>query len=287
MAGRHAPDRGVRARLRPQVEHGLDARLAAVHARGPDVPRAPPRRASRSRSCTRSARTSCCRSATTRSCTARARCCTRCRATSGRSSRTCAPTCVHVGAPRQAAAVHGLGVRAAVASGAEQRGLDWWILDQPAHQGLSALVGAAQPRLPRARRRCGSRTTTPARLRVARRRRRGAATCVAFLRWSTDGDAARRASFNFGGNPVGPYRVGLPVRGRWDELAQHGCRGVRRLGRRQLRRGRRHRRAVGRHARPRSELTLPPLAALWLVRACLSGPPSSRDGLRRHRVARA
>ena len=49
---------------------------------------------------------------------------------------------VHVGAPGQAAALHGLASSGSPPSGAEQRGLDWWILDQPAHQGLQRLVGA-------------------------------------------------------------------------------------------------------------------------------------------------
>ena len=40
----------------------------------------------------RTPRTTCCRSRTTRSCTARARCCARCPATAGSSSPTCAPT---------------------------------------------------------------------------------------------------------------------------------------------------------------------------------------------------
>ena len=68
---------------------------------------------------------------------------------------------------------------------------------------------------------------------------------------------------NFGGNPVGPYRVGLPTAGRWDEVLntdalEFGGSGVGNFG------------GVDAddtpwHGRPASvELTLPPLAAVWL-----------------------
>ena len=70
-----AADRRGRARLRPEVGHGLDARHARVLRARPDPPPLPPGRAHVPRCSTRSPRTSCCRSRTTRSCTARARCC--------------------------------------------------------------------------------------------------------------------------------------------------------------------------------------------------------------------
>ena len=96
VAGRHRAHVVGRARLRLQVEHGLDARHAAVvHPEGPDVPGAPPPRP-HVLVPLRSASTSCCRSATTRSCTARGRSCARCRATTGSSSRTCAPTLAYM-----------------------------------------------------------------------------------------------------------------------------------------------------------------------------------------------
>ena len=74
VAGRLAPDVPRRARLRLQVEHGLDARHARVLLARPGLPRATTTTSSRSASCTRGPRTSSCRSRTTRSCTARARC---------------------------------------------------------------------------------------------------------------------------------------------------------------------------------------------------------------------
>ncbi len=90
--GRLAPDLDRRARLRLQVEHGLDARHArllprAIRSTAPTTTTSSPSACS-----THSPRTSCCRSHTTRSSTARARCSRRCRATAGSSSRTFAPS---------------------------------------------------------------------------------------------------------------------------------------------------------------------------------------------------
>ena len=88
---------------------------------------------------------------------------------------------------------------------------------------------------------------------------------VAFLRWSADGETLV-ALFNFGGNPVGPYRVGLPFAGRWGEVlntdaAEYGGSGVGNLG------------SVVSHDEPwagrpaHATLMLPPLAGLYLVPA--------------------
>ena len=44
---------------------------------------------------------------------------------------------LHVGAPGQAAAVHGPGVRPGRASGPRSRSLDWWLLDGPDHRGVA------------------------------------------------------------------------------------------------------------------------------------------------------
>ena len=141
----------------------------------------------------------------------------------------------------------------------EQRGLDWWILDHPEHQGLQRLVGQLnrvyreQPALwsqDNAAAGFGWLANDPQR------------NVVAFVRWSASGEAVA-CLVNFGGNPVGPYRVGLPFAGRWDEIlnsdaADFGGSGVGNFG--------------GVTAEPQPwgdqpasvELTLPPLAALWL-----------------------
>ncbi len=141
----------------------------------------------------------------------------------------------------------------------EQRGLDWWILEQPAHQGLHNLVRQlnrvyrAQPALweqDNSERGFELLASDPGN------------NVVAFLRWSTGGEALA-CVFNFGGNPVGPYRIGLPYAGTWSEIVnsdaeEFGGSGVGNFG------------AVRAtedpwEGRPASvELTLPPLAALWL-----------------------
>jgi 1,4-alpha-glucan branching enzyme len=85
---------------------------------------------------------------------------------------------------------------------------------------------------------------------------------VAFLRRSRSGETLA-CLVNFGGNPVGPYRVGLPFAGRWDEIlntdaAEFGGSGVGNYG------------GVDAVAEPWGdhpasvELTLPPLGAVWL-----------------------
>jgi 1,4-alpha-glucan branching enzyme len=143
----------------------------------------------------------------------------------------------------------------------EERGLDWWILDQPVHQGLQKLVGQLN-RLYR---------ETPALWEQDNVSDgfewidggNAAQNVLAFLRWSKDGTPLV-GLFNFGGNPVGPYRVGLPFGGVWREALntdaeEFGGSGVGNYG------------SVTAldepfNGRPASaELTLPPLGALWLV----------------------
>jgi 1,4-alpha-glucan branching enzyme len=141
----------------------------------------------------------------------------------------------------------------------EQRGLDWWILDHPEHQGLQRLVGQLnrayreQPALwsqDNVEAGFGWLANDPGR------------NIIGFTRRSATGETIA-CLVNFGGNPVGPYRVGLPFPGRWDEIlnsdaAEFGGSGVGNMG------------GVTAGSQPWSdqpasvELTLPPLAALWL-----------------------
>ncbi|HEY4152550.1 MAG TPA: 1,4-alpha-glucan branching protein GlgB, partial [Pseudolysinimonas sp.] len=141
----------------------------------------------------------------------------------------------------------------------EQRGLDWWILDHPEHQGLQRLVGQLN-RVYREQPALWSQDNVPAGFGwLANDPERNV---IGFVRWSTDGQALA-CLVNFGGNPVGPYRVGLPFAGRWDEIlnsdaADFGGSGVGNLG------------GVTAGSQPWGdqpasvELTLPPLAAVWL-----------------------
>jgi 1,4-alpha-glucan branching enzyme len=142
----------------------------------------------------------------------------------------------------------------------EQRGLDWWILDQPIHRGLLTLVGQLN-RVYRDQPALWLRDNEPGGFEWIDA---GDAehNVVSFLRWDNDGNPVA-VLMNFSGNTVGPYRVGLPFAGVWDEIlntdaAEFGGSGVGNFG------------AITAidepwGGRPASaEVTLPPLAGLWL-----------------------
>jgi len=142
----------------------------------------------------------------------------------------------------------------------EERSLDWWILEQPVHAGLQRLVGQLNHLY---------RDNAPL---WARDNEAGgfewleggdaANNTLAYLRWDHDGSPIA-VILNFGGNPVGPYRVGLPFAGEWEEIlntdaAEYGGSGVGNFGTV-------HASHTPHAGRPASaELTVPPLGALWL-----------------------
>ncbi|NUT58263.1 MAG: 1,4-alpha-glucan branching protein GlgB, partial [Agromyces sp.] len=143
----------------------------------------------------------------------------------------------------------------------EERGLDWWILDQPTHKQLAEFVGALnrtyreQPALWQLDDDSSGFEWVEG----------GAASenVIAFLRYDRDGRPLLCA-VNFAGRPHEGFRLGLPKAGRWRELlnsdaAEFGGSGVGNLG--------------GVEAtddpwagRPASGVfTLPPLAAVWFT----------------------
>ncbi|WP_086516152.1 1,4-alpha-glucan branching protein GlgB [Clavibacter michiganensis] len=142
----------------------------------------------------------------------------------------------------------------------EERGLDWWILDQPVHRALFDLVGSLNR----------TYVDTPALWALdndpagfewidagdAQR------NVLAFLRRDREGNQVA-VVHNFSGAPISGYRLGLPQAGVWEEILntdaeQFGGSGVGNLGAV-------HAGDDGWHGRPASaELTLPPLAGLWL-----------------------
>jgi len=141
----------------------------------------------------------------------------------------------------------------------EERGLDWWILDQPVHQGLQKLVGQLN-RVYTAEAPMWSRDNEPGGFEWLEGDPGN--NVVAFLRWDHEGNPIA-VIMNFSGAPVGPYRIGLPFAGTWDEIvntdaAEYGGSGVGNYG------------AITATEDPYSgrpasaELTLPPLAGLWL-----------------------
>ncbi len=121
LAGRLAPD--VRRRPRASTSSGTWAGCttrSAYFEHGPGPPPLPPRRADVQPRLRLHASTSCCRSRTTRSCTARARCCRKMPGDDWQQLRQPARALrLHVGAPRQEAAVHGR--RARPGAGVEPR----------------------------------------------------------------------------------------------------------------------------------------------------------------------
>jgi 1,4-alpha-glucan branching enzyme len=142
----------------------------------------------------------------------------------------------------------------------EERGLDWWILDQPSHRGLLELV-AELNRIYREN----------SELWILDNDSSGfewidggdaQGNVVSFLRWDSQGNPIA-ILLNFAGNPHLQYRVGLPFAGKWEEIlntdaTRFGGSGVGNLGAVE---------AVDQawSGRPSSALiNLPPLGGLWL-----------------------
>ncbi|MFC5790146.1 1,4-alpha-glucan branching protein GlgB [Agromyces tardus] len=143
----------------------------------------------------------------------------------------------------------------------EERGLDWWILDQPSHRQLAELVGQLNRRY----------RATPALWQLDDDSsgfewvEGGAAAdnVIAFLRY----DRERRPLLcvvNFAGRPHDHFKLGLPRTGRWVEVLntdalEYGGSGVGNLG------------GVDATAEPwagrpaSAVFTLPPLAAVWFT----------------------
>ena len=141
----------------------------------------------------------------------------------------------------------------------DERGLDWWILDQPAHRGLWDLVGRLN----------AVYRSEPAFWRYDHEPRGfqwidggdAQGNVVAFARVA-DGDPIV-CVVNFSGNPHEDYRLAMPLAGEWEEVlntdaTEFGGSGVGNLG------------AVRATDAPwggmqaSAVLRLPPLATLWL-----------------------
>jgi 1,4-alpha-glucan branching enzyme len=142
----------------------------------------------------------------------------------------------------------------------EERGLDWWILDQPVHGGLHRLVSQLNS-VYRATPALWELDNSPTGFTFLE----GGDTSnsvIAFERRDAHGTPLV-CVFNFSGNTVDAYRLPLPSAGTWHEVintdaAEFGGSGVGNYGRVQATEA-----AWG--GRPASaELTLPPLAALYL-----------------------
>jgi 1,4-alpha-glucan branching enzyme len=152
----------------------------------------------------------------------------------------------------------------------QERGLDWWVLDDEYHSGVQRLVrdlNRAYQGVPA----LWQRDFTPEGFGWIDANDAGG-NVISFLRFG-DGDPANAAPgnviaciANFSGETHTGYRIGLPQPGPWRELvntdaAEYGGSGAGNLGMVE---------AVAEpcHGKPASAvLTLPPLGVLWLVPA--------------------
>ena len=143
---------------------------------------------------------------------------------------------------------------------AEQRELDWWLLANPAHEGVRRLVAdlnrayTSEPAL-------WSQDSSPEGFSWIDADDSGR-NLISYVRWGSDGSAVVSIT-NFAGGPHEDYRVGLPMAGQWTELINtdaevYGGSGVGNLG------------AVTaldepHQGQPASAIVrVPPLGTLWL-----------------------
>ena len=147
---------------------------------------------------------------------------------------------------------------------ADGRSLDWWLMDQPAHYGIHALVKDLN-NVYRSHPAMWELDHVPEGFRWIDAND-AAGNTFSFLRFGSagpDGERPTLASIiNFSGVPHNDYRLGLPQVGRWNEILNtdaegYGGSGVGNLGSVQAE-------AVPWHGQPYSALlTLPPLGAVW------------------------
>jgi len=149
----------------------------------------------------------------------------------------------------------------------EDRSLDWWLLENPDHQGVQRLI-ADLNRVYRDTPALWELDTTPAGFAWIDAND-AAGNVFSFLRFGTNGSALACVA-NFAGVPHLGYRIGLPHAGRWEEVVNTDATaylgsGVGNLG------------AVEAttepwHGQPASAVVqIPPLGTLWLRYA----PPSA------------
>ena len=140
-----------------------------------------------------------------------------------------------------------------------ERGLDWWILEQPLHQGMQALVTTLNRLY----------LENPALWQLDHDRDgfvwidggNANGNTLSFLRYDSNGEVIACVT-NFSGNPHSNFRLGLPLPGRWDEIlnsdaTEFGGSGVGNFGSISAS-------EPGIHGQPHSaNITVPPLGSVW------------------------
>ncbi|KAB1659711.1 1,4-alpha-glucan branching protein GlgB [Pseudoclavibacter chungangensis] len=145
----------------------------------------------------------------------------------------------------------------------ESRGLDWWLLDQPPHRGVSKLL-ARLNRVYRDAPALWELDNSPEGLQWIAG---GDAehSLLAFVRRGHDRDGEIVMVFNFSNSALSNYRIGVPAAGEWEEILntdafEYGGSGVGNLG------------SVSSQNEPHDgfdqslELSVPPLGAVWFRR---------------------
>ena len=141
----------------------------------------------------------------------------------------------------------------------QERGLDWWITDQPSHKAIMTLVGTL------------NRTYVENPALWQRDHEHGGfqwvdggnadANTLSFIRYDRAGNPVA-VVVNFSGQPHHNFKLGLPVKGVWNEILntdaeEFGGSGVGNFGQIEANLGESH-------GQPHSaEITVPPLAAVW------------------------
>ena len=145
----------------------------------------------------------------------------------------------------------------------ESRGLDWWLLDQPPHRGVSKLL-ARLNRVYRDAPALWELDNSPEGLQWIAG---GDAelSLLAFVRRGHDRDGEIVMVFNFSNSALSNYRIGVPAAGEWEEILntdafEYGGSGVGNLG------------SVSSQDEPHDGfdqslgLSVPPLGAVWFRR---------------------
>ncbi len=143
---------------------------------------------------------------------------------------------------------------------AENRELDWWLLENADHAGVKLLVSDLN-RIYRETPALWSLDSDPAGFSWIDPND-AAGNVLSFLRWGTDGSVLACIA-NFAAVPHGDYRVGLPLAGRWEEILNTDAEAYAGSGVGNL--GQIGTEEVACHGHPVSaSLTLPPLGTIWL-----------------------
>ncbi|MFM1954932.1 MAG: hypothetical protein RL118_1123 [Actinomycetota bacterium] len=145
----------------------------------------------------------------------------------------------------------------------QEHGLEWWILDQPTHQGLKSLVGTLNKLY----------LENPAMWQRDHEREGftwidggyADANLLSFLRWDDAGNPIA-VVINFAGHPHHDHVLGLPFAGKWDEILNTDAEGFGGSGVGNF--GAISADGPGSHGQPHSaRISVPPLGAVWFRRA--------------------